>query len=297
MRRVQKRGNFEQWMIWEGYAPRTVQQYVRMVERVAAWLKDNDKPRIEAGEWQNVSEFASTLPLTHASRWAVRGALIAYGLFLGKEDFVPKGAVRVPRQPKMRSRALEEDELDAVLVAARALGPTYYASVCCMYYAALRREEVATLRWVCFEEDGWLRVVGKGLKEARLPVHPELARSVSALPRRPRNPYVFPGRMWSCGEHLSPATLNQRVKHVSAAAGLGVALTPHRLRHTALTIANDQTGDLRAVQDFARHENPIVTSGYTRTGNRRLWGAVMSLTRGTEEPPDPSLSEPTADAS
>jgi len=42
------------------------------------------------------------------------------------------------------------------------------------------------------------------------------------------------------------------VDEVAHAAGLGHATT-RQLRHTALTMANDATGDLRAVHEFTRH--------------------------------------------
>ena len=60
----------------------------------------------------------------------------------------------------------------------------------------------------------------------------------------------------------------------------GLRVTPHRLRHTALTTANDVTGDLRAVQDFAGHTDPAVTARYTRTSRDALSRAVMALDYG-----------------
>ena len=54
-------------------------------------------------------------------------------------------------------------------------------------------------------------------------------------------------------------------------------MTTHRLRHTALTVANDTLGDLRAVQTFARHASPAQTAGYTRTRADRLRDVSDSL--------------------
>ena len=60
------------------------------------------------------------------------------------------------------------------------------------------------------------------------------------------------------------------------------------LRHTCLTVANDTTHDLRAVQEFARHSDPDTTSGYTRvTGDRlsSIGNAVLEVLSGPELPP------------
>jgi len=54
-------------------------------------------------------------------------------------------------------------------------------------------------------------------------------------------------------------------------------VSPHRLRHTALTVALEATKDLRAVMDLAGHRDPTVTAGYTRVTQQRLTDAVMGL--------------------
>lgn len=72
------------------------------------------------------------------------------------------------------------------------------------------------------------------------------------------------------------------------AAGLGVELTPHRLRHTSLAIANDETGNLRAVQTFARHADPRTMAGYTRTRRKELL-RILSALEGTGRAEDRGL--------
>ena len=60
------------------------------------------------------------------------------------------------------------------------------------------------------------------------------------------------------------ATIWTWTSQVAEAAGLGHVQT-HRLRHTSLTTALDNTKDLRSVMEFARHSRPQTTAGYTRT--------------------------------
>jgi integrase/recombinase XerC len=143
-------------------------------------------------------------------------------------------------------------------------------------YLALRREEIATLRWDAFSSDGWVTIVGKGEQEAKLPVHPALLDALARFERADAT-WVFPGRR--SGSHISCAAVWKWICTLGKEAGIE-NLTPHRLRHTALATANDRSGDLRAVQDFARHAKIDTTSMYTRSTARRLIKAMESIDYG-----------------
>jgi integrase/recombinase XerD len=139
-------------------------------------------------------------------------------------------------------------------------------------YLALRRFEIAKMEWGRFDETlKWYRVTGKYDKTNTLPVHPLLT---GELDGHQTGRWVFPGRF--DGRHVNPATIGVWVAVVGRQVGIP-NLEPHELRHTALATANDVTGDLRAVQSFARHSKVSTTSGYTRTTTRRLREVSDSL--------------------
>ena len=69
---------------------------------------------------------------------------------------------------------------------------------------------------------------------------------------------------------------------MAAAAGVG-KITPHQLRHTALTHAYHATKDLRAVQDFAGHAKVETTVRYTEVHRDRLTAAIDSLRYGSAQ--------------
>lgn len=89
------------------------------------------------------------------------------------------------------------------------------------------------------------------------------------------SPWLFPGH--GGRDHVSPQTIWNWVGQVAAAAGVTERVWPHRLRHTAIALVNDTTGDLRAAQEFARHQRPETTAVYTRVTEQRLQRAVASL--------------------
>ena len=138
-------------------------------------------------------------------------------------------------------------------------------------YLALRREEIAKAEWDRFDETlEWYTVTGKNSKTATLPVHPAL---VAVLAPRRGEGYIFPGRF---GDHVCMATIWTWSKEVARAAGIET-FTTHQLRHTSLTTALDNTGNLRSVMEFARHTKPETTAGYTRTTRAQLRAVMEAL--------------------
>lgn len=260
MRRISR---FVEFLISQGLDSRTIAIYVGVLKRMAAegFRPDHPTPT-------ELAAYCATTPNTHASRSQLRSTLRWYWESVGYAG--PLKTVRVPPQPPMVCRALEDDEARAVEKAALGWWPQGAATLMAMYLA-LRRTEVAQSEWSRFDEPmNWYTVLGKGSKTATLPVHPVLRDEMC---HRRVSGWIFPGRFGGC---ISPATLNLWIDLVGRAAGVG-HLPPHRLRHTSLATANDRLGDLRAVQTFARHSKPETTSGYTRTTARRLKDVSDSL--------------------
>lgn len=185
--------------------------------------------------------------------------------------------MRVPPKPQMVCRALDDDDDDArrLATAAREDGGRHGLAVILGLYQALRREEIATTRWDGVDEAGWLTVMGKGSKRRRIPLHAVTLEALRAVQesREDTSDWVFPGRF---GGPVNPTTVWQWVRDLAQEAGLP-PIKCHWTRHTALASQNDATGDLRAVQAFAGHSRPEVTSGYTRAKDTALRKVVDSL--------------------
>lgn len=252
-----------------GLAPRSVYRYVRGAEAAERWFAQHGY-ELRTATPSQVGKYLETTPHTHASRNLVRASLTHYWRWTEREA-PPLGALRVPKKPEMVCRAVEPEDGKLLAKTARNRGDPKGLAVAIGLYLGLRREEIATLRWSCFDGNGWVRVMGKGERTRTLPVHPVLAELLAAHPRT--GAYVFPGRL---SDHVCPATIWTWTLQVAEEAGVGYVST-HVLRHTALATANDATGDLRSVQSFAGHANPAVTAGYTRTTKRRLTAVMESL--------------------
>lgn len=261
--RMRRIAGFVEFLISQGLDGRTIGIYVGVLKRMDAAGFDPDHPTST-----EVAGYVNSQPNTHSSRSQIRSTLKWYWESTGYQG--PLKAVRVPPQPLMVCRALDDDEARAVEKTALGWWPEGTATLMAMFLA-LRRTEIAGAEWGRFDEAmAWYTVLGKGSKTATLPVHPYLR---DELCHRRVSGWVFPGRF---GGHVTPATINNWIDLVGRAAGVG-HLPPHRLRHTALATANDRLGDLRAVQTFARHSKPETTAGYTRTTARRLRDVSDSL--------------------
>lgn len=192
-----------------------------------------------------------------------------------------QAAIPVPPDRKMRAyRGLEHDVAVALAATAETAGLAGTAVLVALYTSA-RRGEVASLAWHRVDFDR--RLVTLERPKVRdlhtVPLHTRLVEHL-AVRHLPGDYWVFPGRH---GGHVSPATIWRWVDQVAEQAGVG-HVTPHQLRHTSLTEANDATGDLRAVQDMAGHSDPSVTARYTRQSEQRLRAAVESLDFTTAQP-------------
>lgn len=69
------------------------------------------------------------------------------------------------------------------------------------------------------------------------------------------------------------------VRRLAKAAGINKTISPHSLRHTAVTLALDSGVSLRDVQDLARHADPRTTRRYDRARGALDRHATYELAR------------------
>jgi len=142
-----------------------------------------------------------------------------------------------------------------------------------MLYTALRRSEICALRWgnVHQERGHWvLWVKGKGGKLRKVKLQVPVLRAIkeyfdkSGRERGEEAP-LFVATQHDRGEvPLSTNTVAQIVKRRAKQAGVSKRITPHSLRHTAITLALDGGASVRKAQQLAGHADPKTTMRYDR---------------------------------
>jgi site-specific recombinase XerC len=92
---------------------------------------------------------------------------------------------------------------------------------------------------------------------------------------------VFLGR---AGKALSTRLLRHAFKVWQSRARLSRAANFHMLRHTGCTAVQEQTGDIRATQEFARHKSVRTTMVYTHPSREHVSRAVAAAAASWRAP-------------
>lgn len=147
-----------------------------------------------------------------------------------------------------------------------------------MLYGGLRRAEVAGLRVgdLYFEDPHHvLHVRGKGNKVRAVPLKAEAVTAIRVYVEARAGtadaadaPLFRPtmnNRTGRIDKPMTPALVWQVVTKCAKAAGIVKRVSPHSLRHTAITTALDSGAKLERVQAFAGHADPKTTIRYHRS--------------------------------
>lgn len=178
----------------------------------------------------------------------------------------PTTRVKRPRLPNESQRSwLGRLELAQWLDAAERIGGDPYALACLLAINALRVGEACATDVSDLGLDRHhhtLKILGKGAKPALIPLTPRMAHAVEQLlVDRKHGPLLRN----QAGDRLNRESAGRVVRRIARAAGIAKHLTPHSLRHSAITAALNAGVDLRAVQQYARHADPATTIRYDRS--------------------------------
>jgi len=196
---------------------------------------------------------------------------------------------------------LTDVEMDQLLAAADADSATS-ALIRLEFTVGLRVGSTLTAR---IEHLGWdqghrtLDVAVKGGTTKRVPLPPVVAEAVAEMLTERGNPTEGPLFLTPTGRPIYHMYVYRLVRRLARAAGLPQAdrITPHGLRHAAITLYLDRTnGNVRGAQLFAGHARPETTMRYDRArrGLSDHGAYVLAGRFGTRTPPaDPPVDTPT----
>jgi integrase len=233
-----------------GYAPATINRRLAAVAGLFGYwaMRDPAAP--------------DPLPRGAAARRAAtgeRGGLLAH---LGRPK--RRSGLRV-REPRRLPRGLDRAETAALLGSFRTDRDRAIAGL--MLFCGLRSAEVLGLAVADVDiPRGWVRVMGKGGKERRVPLDPDVAGLIQAylLAGRPetssRALFVVakgPHR----GQPLSPAGLRTIFRYHRDRAGVPAG-HPHALRHSFGTALAEAGVDLAVLQALMGHDHVDSSAAY-----------------------------------
>jgi integrase/recombinase XerD len=279
------------WLAVElGRARNTIAAYRRDLEHYEAFLAtrrkgvtDADMTTIEAHLAERRAEGIGPASLARALA-ALRG-LHRFLLEEGGAHHDPTADVRSIRPPRRLPKALEEDEVLALLDAAAGDDATARrdrAILEVLYGTGMRVSELAGLSLTDLGSDtGLVRVLGKGDKERLVPLG-RLARDALEAWLGPRGRPEFEPRRWARRADADAVFLNARggrlsrqgvwgvLKKRARAAGIEERVHPHVLRHSCATHMVAHGADIRVVQELLGHASIATTQLYTRVSPEHL---------------------------
>jgi integrase/recombinase XerC len=218
----------------------------------------------------------------------------------------PAQTLRAPKAGRPLPKALSVDAAVAYVS-----GPTDLrgrAMTELMYSCGLRLSELVGLNLSALqakEDQGYLDlqaaevvVVGKGRKTRKLPIGrpameavqawlPERTAILARWPQQSDQPALFVNQR---GQRLSGRSVQRQFAKQAKAAGLGLQVHPHMLRHSFASHLLQSCGDLRAVQELLGHAQIATTQVYTHLDFQRLAAvydqAHPRAKRSTDAPED-----------
>jgi site-specific recombinase XerD len=233
-----------------GFAPSTVNRRLAAISGLFSYLEMLDP------------DARSPVPRGKEARWAARGERSGELGHLSRPR--PRSRLRL-REPRRLPRALDRDELRGLIGSFRTDRDRAIAGL--MVFSGLRSAEVLGLKVRDVDIGrGWVQVIGKGDKERRVPLDPDVASLIQTylLAERPEttsSALFVVAKGAHRGQPLSPAGLRTIFRYHRAKAGVPAG-HPHALRHSFGTALAEAGVDLAVIQALMGHDHVDSAAAY-----------------------------------
>lgn len=208
-------------------------------------------------------DVTNPVPKGREARWRVpgeRSGMLAHTVRRPKN----RSSLRL-REPRRLPRALSTSDAAELLASFRTWRDRAVAGL--MLYCGLRSAEVLGLGVTDADIGGrWLKVVGKGQRERRVPLDADVASVIQVylLTERPESDsdrLFLVAKGPSRGQPLTPAGLRTIFRYHRGLTGI-VGGHPHALRHTFGTALAEAGVDLAVMQALLGHAHVDTTARY-----------------------------------
>ena len=203
-----------------------------------------------------------------------------YLLLEEKIDINPMELIDAPKLVRKLPETLSIQEIeiiiDAIYIDSKE-GMRNKAILETLYSCGLRVSELVNLKVQnLFLDIGFIKVLGKGMKERLVPIGTKAAECISLYMNEYRKSinisegfegYLFINRR---GKNLTRNMIFIIIKDLVKKAGLNKNISPHTFRHSFATHLIEGGADLRAVQEMLGHESITTTEIYTHLNKNYL---------------------------
>ena len=260
-----------------GYSPNTLEAYVRDLEKLLDYLKQENRSVLDV-KLEDLQHFAAGLHdigIGPRSQCRILSGVRSFYRFLqldGYRDDDPTELLESPvlgeHLPEVLTTA-EVDTLEDSIDRSKWEGQRNRAIIEVLFSCGLRVSELVNLKLTdLYLTEQYVRVFGKGSKERLVPISPRAIRELelwfmdrNQMVIKPgEEDYVFLNRR---GTHLTRVMILIMIKRQAEVAGIAKTISPHTLRHSFATALLEGGADLRAIQALLGHESIGTTEIYT----------------------------------
>lgn len=256
------------------YSGRTHTLYAYQLRRWFIWCENNELDPLLGIQRAHVELYIHQLGetgLMDSSIVTMMHGVRGFFRFAHIDGLIAADPAIYARLPKIqhdesRTQGLDRLELIRFLQVAQTLTVHHGALAFLLGINALRASEAAAVRIEDYADTlrghRVLRLVGKGNKPATMPITIPVLRVLEACRgQRSEGPLVLRP---STGNPIDRRDVYRMVVRIAKVAGIPRHISPHSLRHAAITNALDAGVPLRDAQILARHADPRTTEHYDR---------------------------------
>ena len=271
------------------YSSNTLEAYHRDLSYLIEYAEKNDVPLLDI-KLEDLENFSASLHdrgIAARSQARILSGVRSFYRFLVLDDYLKDDPTELLPWPQLGEHlpeylSVEEvDMLEAAIDLSKWEGQRNKAIIETLFSCGLRVSELINLKMSqVFEDEKFIRVLGKGSKERLVPISDKALKEIhlwyfdrNLMKIKPgEEDYVFLNRR---GAHLTRTMILIMIKRTAAEAGIKKTISPHTLRHSFATALLKGGADLRVIQALLGHEDIGTTEIYTHLETSDLQKAIL----------------------
>ena len=272
-----------------GVSKNTLDAYARDLDKLLVFLEHEGK-RVEDVQLPDLQLFAAGLHdigIGARSQCRILSGIRSFYRFLVMDGYIDSDPTELLESPVLGEHLpefltpQEVDRLKESIDVSKPEGHRNRAIIEVLFSCGLRVSELVNLKWSqVYQEEMFLRILGKGSKERLVPISELALKEIgNYLPWRNslkikagEEDYVFLNRR---GAHLTRTMILIMLKEQASEAGIQKTISPHTLRHSFATALLEGGADLRVIQALLGHESIGTTEIYTHLSMQTLREEVL----------------------
>ena len=270
----------------------SIQAYIRDVNQLVEYLNGTGSTvapdKIQLRDLQGFIKWIHELGMNERTQARTISGIKAFYKYLLLEDLVledPTELLEAPKSGRKLPEVLTVEEINQLLDAidqSKPDGVRNRAMLETMYGSGLRVSELVGLKLSdIYEQEGFLKVTGKGDKERLVPIGNVALKQVQIYREEVRCHVNIDQESLDTlflnknGKGLSRVMVFKIIKTLSHAIGCDKNISPHTFRHSFATHLIEGGADLRAVQEMLGHESITTTEIYTHLDREFLRSEII----------------------